>query len=666
MIALFYILLTVSIALLVVYIISLFIKKCDIFYISPSGLVGLFGSLKKNKITDKNEFRVSNKNSFINGVAGNVINDNSDSASVHLIKSSDSQSYIIADKKGTIDSKGEIKNLNGENVAQCDPIGKRWVGLFSKILPGIIILSLGILSLLFDGFGFFSKVQSLTFIYLGVSYIILGVIIAYFTFMTNVFVVDLNGKTTEEKIGYTVELRFSNKDTINQMTKAAACLALYEEDAIAYENESGMLPSVSAKDLAFSAMLIYVCFFAVFSNLFLNYQLSPALGAILSYTISMVLVYAVLWWLLYMVKTDLGSQNITFIPLLQLINRNTGIVGWNTFLILISVLGIVFTLFINVGAGGYVLFPLFLVICFATLYNQVVFPAQSWKLKSAVADIVKQDNQTRRSRNQALVQPTNLKVIKYEWDLANISILNTDEKIIIEGQFDLDHYEGPSSIRNKNPFFGSEIDSSGQRIPKWSKVWKFDNSQNPPAPVSINFEEFFKMINKVIKESPDQSQEVLINKVIESCREVIIRYNLAHYEMFNLITNFCQYQINYKLDGESNKIGQNVQEYVRFPIESLFDQEGDCDCYAAIAFKIFKSLNLGPDDVKYAVADVVGVGKHAFLLVKQDGVLPLAPNIETLNIPGLSGKYAFCEATTRGWSIGCSSGFKLDDLKIVA
>ena len=174
------------------------------------------------------------------------------------------------------------------------------------------------------------------------------------------------------------------------------------------------------------------------------------------------------------------------------------------------------------------------------------------------------------------------------------------------------------------------------------------------------------MIKEVLNESPVQSQEVLINKVIDTSRDIVIKYNLPHFEIFNLITNFCQYQVNYKLDGESKIIGQDVQEYVRFPIESLFDQEGDCDCYAALAFKIFKSLNLGPDDVKYAIADVVGVGKHAFLLVKQDGILPLPPNIETVNIPSLSGKYAFCEVTSRGWNIGSNSGFKLEDLKIVA
>jgi hypothetical protein len=159
----------------------------------------------------------------------------------------------------------------------------------------------------------------------------------------------------------------------------------------------------------------------------------------------------------------------------------------------------------------------------------------------------------------------------------------------------------------------------------------------------------------------------LIGTIIEKCNEVVQKNNLAQYELFNLITNFCQYQVNYKLDGNCTSIGNNAEEYVRFPIETLFDKEGDCDCYAALVYKIFKSLNLGVDDVKYGIADVVGVGKHAFLLVKKDGKIPLTPNISTYNnLPGLQGEYAFCEATSRGWEIGNNNGFELKDIQIVA
>jgi hypothetical protein len=175
------------------------------------------------------------------------------------------------------------------------------------------------------------------------------------------------------------------------------------------------------------------------------------------------------------------------------------------------------------------------------------------------------------------------------------------------------------------------------------------------------------MIIEVVKNSPDKSQDDLIKSIIEKCNEVVQKNNLAHYELFNLITNFCQHQVNYKHDGESTSIGNNAQEYVRYPIETLFDKEGDCDCYAALAYKILKSLNLDEDDVKYGIADLVGVGKHAFLLIKKDGKIPLTPNISTYNnLPGLQGEYAFCEATSRGWKIGDNNGFELKDIHIVA
>jgi len=174
------------------------------------------------------------------------------------------------------------------------------------------------------------------------------------------------------------------------------------------------------------------------------------------------------------------------------------------------------------------------------------------------------------------------------------------------------------------------------------------------------------MINEVVKNSPDDSQDVLIAKIIEATNKVVQKYNLASYELFNLITNFCQYQIKYEADGQSASIGQGTDEYVRFPIETLFDREGDCDCYAALVYKIFRTLNTDKDDVKYAICDVTGVQKHAFLLVKKDGSIPLSPGVEVLRVPGLSGEYAFCEATSRGWVFGVNSGFDLSDIKIVA
>ena len=655
---LFYIILFVSAAIFIAYIKSLFSKKSQLFYYNDNGDKGYFGFLRK--VTNNNYLHSVNKTIFQDSKVGNV-KDDSGVAIINQRKyGSDQYAYNDGDKKGTVDSIGDIKNLKNETIAQCNPIGQRWYGLLSNILPAIILLTLWLVSSFCTSFVLFSNNENLILLYIGCAYLFFGLIISYFTFSTEIFITDSTFKPTAVKLGATVELRFSKTSEINQMTKAAGCLALYEEDALAYEKDAGVLPSMSAKDLAFPAMLIYVLLFSVFSNLFLNYKLITPVGEIISYSVSMVLIYALIWWLLLMIKTDLGNQNNTFMPLLQLINRNTGIKGWNSFLILVSAIGMAFTLFINEGTGGYVFFPLFLVIFFATFYNSVVFPGQPWQINNTLSDIIKPDQQTRRTRSQAQASTGKTINLEFNWDLSKVDGLGSTEIIKITGQVNEDDFKAPYNIRNKNPFFGEE-----NGTPKWQKVWNFD-SQNPPQATSINFDEFNKMIIEVVKNSPDKSQDNLIKSIIEKCNEVVQKNNLAHYELFNLITNFCQHQVNYKLDGESTSIGKNAEEYVRFPIETLFDKEGDCDCYAALVYRIFKSLNLGLDDVKYGIADVVGVGKHAFLLIKKDGKIPLTPNISTHNnLPGLQGEYAFCEATSRGWKIGDNNGFELKDIQIV-
>jgi hypothetical protein len=655
---LFYIILFVSTAIFIAYVKSLFSKKSQLFYYNDNGDKGYFGFLRK--VTNNNYLHSVNKTIFQDSKVGNV-KDESGVAIINQRKyGSDQYAYNEGDKKGTVDSNGDIKDLKGDTIAHCDPIGQRWFGLLSNILPAIILLTLWSVSSFFTGFGLFSNNQNSILLYIGCGYLFFGLIISYFTFSTEIFITDSSFKPTIVKLGATVELRFSKTSEINQMTKAAGCLALYEEDALAYEKDAGVLPSMSAKDLAFPAMLIYVILFSVFSNLFLHYQLSPAMGAIISYNVSMVLIYTLIWWLLLMIKTDLGNQNNTFMPLLQLINRNTGIKGWNTFLILVSAIGMAFTLFINVGAGGYVLFPLFLVIFFATFYNSVVSPGQPWQINNTLSDIIKPAQQTRRVRNQ--VQPITGKTVNLEfnWDLSKVDGLGSSEIIKITAQVNENDFIAPEfNIRKQNPFFGK--DASGK--PNWKKAWKFDD-QNPSI-ATINTVEFNEMISKVLKYS-DLSQENIVQSIINACNEVVQRNNLPSYELFNLITNFCQYQINYKLDADSTTFAETAEEYVRLPIETLFDKAGDCDCYAALSYKIFSSLNLGVDDVKYGYINTSGTEKHAFLLLKKDCAIPLSPNINAQkDINGLNGEYVFCEVTARGWSIGENNNYDLQKINII-
>lgn len=82
-------------------------------------------------------------------------------------------------------------------------------------------------------------------------------------------------------------------------------------------------------------------------------------------------------------------------------------------------------------------------------------------------------------------------------------------------------------------------------------------------------------------------------------------------------------------------------EYARFPIETLYDEEGDCDCFAILAAALFKLH-----------------GYSAALIFSQNHCMAGVGIPENIEIPGNwvedseGRKYFVCEATGRGWRIG--------------
>src|SRR5690606_27041196 len=70
---------------------------------------------------------------------------------------------------------------------------------------------------------------------------------------------------------------------------------------------------------------------------------------------------------------------------------------------------------------------------------------------------------------------------------------------------------------------------------------------------------------------------------------------LSNYEIANISLSFVHEQcIRYQYDHES----KNTLEYFRFPIETIYDTVGDCDCKAILASAIFKALGY---DVAFAL-----------------------------------------------------------------
>ena len=446
--------------------------------------------------------------------------------------------------------------------------------------------------------------------------------------------VEFVNNSATQNTGYcTVSLKFGSSKTsqVTLLAKAAAALALLE-DYIILEEGQRLETGTGAKDLAFPAALLYVGLFSVISMLMMYYKMFPALGDMLSYVASMLVVYFLLWWTLYLIKTDFANRNVSFSMFLNLLNRNTGIIGWNFWLIIFAVAGLVSSILIH----GYIFVPLFLVILIGTGVNFAYVSAAEWPVLQPGNNVWKPEKRESNREKVKTISPvqTTKTIVKriFSWDLDTFNIVKDPKDICTVTMYKEDFEDPKPEMREKNPFFGT--DATG------NENWK------------TAIQDMDKSVKTVLDGSDilltEKTEKNALLDIINSAYKICNTYNLADYELYELLLSFCQTGITYVLDENSKPI-KKAGEYVRFASESLYDQQGDCDCKAALAFKLFEQLGV---EVKFAIVTIKNDGgRHAAILVKKDTGNVKLPNKFKVSIPNFP-DFAYCEATDKGWAFG--------------
>lgn len=153
----------------------------------------------------------------------------------------------------------------------------------------------------------------------------------------------------------------------------------------------------------------------------------------------------------------------------------------------------------------------------------------------------------------------------------------------------------------------------------------------------------------------DAFEAAALSQVIMSAQGLCAKYNLPDYEMYDLLLRFCQQDIRYVTDDKSEPI-HCTPEYFRFPGETLFDTEGDCDCKSVLAYNLFSLLGAqaelvtvcinGDDNPQHHL-------NHAALLLR-DGSVPLPPHYprDTFGPDAAPMQGVFCDATAEGYAPG--------------
>jgi len=109
----------------------------------------------------------------------------------------------------------------------------------------------------------------------------------------------------------------------------------------------------------------------------------------------------------------------------------------------------------------------------------------------------------------------------------------------------------------------------------------------------------------------------------------------SNYQFSNLILSFVHEQ-NIKYSSDEDSTG--YLEYSRFPLETVYDQTGDCDCKTILAIALFKKLG-------FRVAFALMPG-HAALAISTESI-PFFSNF-IMNGTG----WFYCESTGDNWKPG--------------
>jgi hypothetical protein len=402
----------------------------------------------------------------------------------------------------------------------------------------------------------------------------------------------------EKPVGAVVEtgrFRKVRKNEITMLVRAAASLLLYE-DQLRPEYESASLPPSSWADTAFVSAFLFGILYSFFYFIADYWTLFPFLGKTWSFVLTMYVFYLLTWTLIRQIKIELLFSSDTIHNYLELLNRNTGQRKRNQTLIIILSIGLLISFF-KTGAE---FAPLFMALLTGLFLNMSSITAEPWTVIRRFSFL----NPIPGDTDRQVYDTTK----EYQWELdsplKNItgSIKLHFNKSIID------------ALRKQNPFFR-------------------DNSK-----ARSNWESVVKEILHSDIENP------MIKQLISHIAFLSDKNSLSLFESTQLVLDFVQEpNIKYTLDGDCEEI-ENIEEYARFPMETLYDKRGDCDCKAVLAAALFIAAGV---PVLFLVSH-----NHAAIAVS----IPeehFSQTTEGVVFITFNGKpYYYCETTGVGWKIG--------------
>lgn len=408
----------------------------------------------------------------------------------------------------------------------------------------------------------------------------------------------------DQCIGKCIEtgrFRSRRSNTYTALGRAAAFLLLYQhKQQQKPKEEEFSVYRYCWHDTALISAILFSVLYVVFYLFNVELISMPFLGEWWVAFLPMVL-YPVIWAIVRQVKIELSLSGKPVEQFLMLFNRNTGLSGMNNLILFFAAVAVIisFTLY------GRDFIPLQAVIFTGVLINQVYSKRVAWVVYERF--IVPDPNYVPEEEDT-----TGMVYRNYNWEL------DSDHMRLL-GNLDLYFTEDEvRELRDRNPFRTEASEG-------------FDHN-----------------IELLFGEKTDERHLRRINHYI-----AIQAYEagLNGLDIMQFILDFVQEpNIRYHLDEESHETG-GIPEYARFPVETLYDKRGDCDCKAVLAAALFRNAG-------YKVAYVTS-RSHAAIAVacpkewfRYYNTRSLFGNDKKALIDKDGLYYYFCETTSDSFRIG--------------
>lgn len=354
-------------------------------------------------------------------------------------------------------------------------------------------------------------------------------------------------------------LRLNDRGYVTSEAKASAYALFYSmhprKDCKEYFNPD----AYSWKDTALLASLIYTfLFLALFIYHFyidrlpllrVSYFLPIKTGI---YTGALVGMYYIIWAITRAAKIEYIERSNTIQPKIDLLNKTLSIGKIDTIILFLTVPVTYFSYYYYRTN----FFPLAYAIAQGVLINKFSFGSRSpWKIRTSFHDEEENDDDF---ESEMIENPSsndeNAIVMDYKWELGS----ETGKKL--EGKLQLYFPSGyVDDLRRCNPFYMQKTDGTNKKIIQSM----FSTMKEHP-----DFVARLKHIGHYIKTKAKSS-------------------NLEIYDELQFALDFVQEpNITFRHDNLSTPIN-NLNRYIRYPDETLYDKEGDCDCKAFLAAMLF-------------------------------------------------------------------------------